>query len=151
MKNKNKVYSSIEDKLISVLDIEKIIVENDESGDIGFFKVIALVSDNEEGWKEFPGKIDEYPWSEEGLRNLAASKNQEAKRCGYPVNWSVVEIDYVHVKSDKKNEAEMWDELWIKTNRIVNKFARAIKNAQDIAIENRLKTAITLRNAYTMV
>lgn len=142
---KNKIYSDIEDKFINVMDVEKIILELTDDVDVGYFKVIAFCSDNGKAYRAFPGKVDE-DWTENGLYNLAEIRNQEAERCGKLERFSAIPIGYIHVRSSKNNEDEMWRELWRLAEKKVNAFCKDIKKAQEWISWNKFSSSINLKN-----
>lgn len=126
---KDKIYSSVEDKFINIMDVEKIIVEIDDMTDVGYFKVIAFLSEND-GWERFTGDIDDDNivnggWTEDGLRGLAEVRNDNGGKC------SVVVIDDLYTKPNfKLNEAEMWAVMWANIKPRALKFVKDIKRSQ---------------------
>ena len=144
-RTKDKIYSESENKYINVLDVEKIVVEDDELTNIGYFKITLLLRDHEKGWESFTGKIDEDGWTSDGLRGLAKVKNSELEKYRLPERCSVVELGDLHVKPDtSKNEADMWRDMWEKIEKRANKLAKDIKNTQLRLIESRKLNTIHL-------
>ena len=141
---KDKIYSSAEDRFINVMDIERIIVEDDENSDIGYFRIIAFLCEGE-GWKEFNDDIDtDYQvnggWTEDGLRNLADIRNRTQGQ-----NCSVVVIGDLHVIPNKnKNEEEMWKEMWKNVYKRARKFTKDIKISQEFIRNKQISDSINL-------
>lgn len=138
---KKTVYSKSEKDYINVLNIARIVVEDDTTTDWGYFKVSALIYEDDTGWEGFKGEIDQC-WTEDGLKEWAKTLKRNGRDC------KVVTLGHLNTKPDRSlRYDEMWEKMWKNIKPRANKLARDIKAAQDAIINEKNEASINI-NCY---
>ena len=130
MTRKDKIYSSVENRFINVLDVDSIYVFNDfPDSDAGVFMVVAVVEKG--GYKNFDGKVSSDGWTFHGLKNLVKMKGSGKE---------IVRIGTLFARADHtENENRMWDKMWDGVLNRATRFAKDVKSAQERIMAESIK------------